>query len=557
MGVVYEAEDLRLGRHVALKLIAGGAASDPVALERFWREARTASALNHPGICTIYEIDDAGPQPFLVMELLEGQTLDRLYGGQPVPLPRLIELGIQLADALDAAHRKGILHRDVKPANIFVTGSGQAKMLDFGLARFEDAAGTDSTDAGVSARHMLTSPGSTLGTIAYMSPEQARGESLDARSDIFSLGVVLYEMATGKHPFGGTTSAVVFDKLLNYVPAAAISLNHELPPEFEAVLGKALEKDRELRYQTAAGLRSDLLRIQRRSSGSRASVAAVPVSGAASYPGMTRADSAPRTQSYTSDAPTQIQPPSSNPSRPSPPPATTGSGPRFSSRSLWLTGSSVAAGLILAAAFGIWHHHRAMRTAAASAPAAQSAAPAPASPVPTAAAPAAPPAAEVTPAPALVAPKPSTAHPDHVVRREPEHFRHLRAPAPPPKTAPAPAAATLAVAKPPAPVPSPRAAAPAAPAKPAPPAAVSYAAKHLRLFGRTTSGKLQLNPAYLTYTAGNDSVTLTRAQIRSIDGNSVVETSGRRWRFLIPGKNDAQVHQLLARWLSAGAAKKP
>ncbi|HET7346683.1 MAG TPA: serine/threonine-protein kinase, partial [Acidobacteriaceae bacterium] len=221
MGVVYEAEDLKLGRHVALKVLS--ATEEPAALERFWREARAASALNHPGICTLYELNESEQQPFLVMELLEGQSLDQLYSGQAVPLNRLIDLGIQIADALDAAHHKGILHRDIKPGNLFVTTTGQVKILDFGLARFEDSAST-TTDVGVSARHMITAPGSTLGTIAYMSPEQARGEQVDLRSDIFSLGVVLYEMATGRHPFNGTTTAVVFDKLLNYIPPTPVSL---------------------------------------------------------------------------------------------------------------------------------------------------------------------------------------------------------------------------------------------------------------------------------------------------------------------------------------------
>ncbi|MGC2619834.1 MAG: serine/threonine-protein kinase, partial [Acidobacteriaceae bacterium] len=287
MGVVYEAEDMKLGRHVALKMLSG--AADPGALERFWREARAASALNHPGICTLFEINESESQPFLVMELLEGQSLDRLYGGKAVPLPRLIELGMPIADALDAAHRKGILHRDIKPANIFITTGGQTKILDFGLARFEDPASNDTAATGISARNMLTTPGSTLGTIAYMSPEQARGEALDQRSDIFSLGVVLYELATGKHPFEGTTTAVVFDKLLNYVPAAPVSLNHELPPEFEAILNKALEKDRDVRYQSAADLRADLRRLQRISSSSRIMASSVAIPAASSYPGMTRA----------------------------------------------------------------------------------------------------------------------------------------------------------------------------------------------------------------------------------------------------------------------------
>ncbi len=276
MGVVYEAEDQKLGRSVAIKMLPEAARRDPAALERFWREARAASSLNHPGICTIHELNESGDQPFLVMELLEGQSLDKLDYGRAMPYPRLLDFGVQVADALDAAHRKGILHRDIKPGNIFVSPSGQAKILDFGLAKFEDAHshlastlgndGNETAVAGVFPRQLLTSPGSTLGTIAYMSPEQARGETLDARSDVFSLGVVLYELATGRHPFIGSTTAVTFDRILNAAPAAPISVNPELPLDFEAVLNKALEKDREIRCQSAAELRADLKRLQRRSS---------------------------------------------------------------------------------------------------------------------------------------------------------------------------------------------------------------------------------------------------------------------------------------------------
>jgi eukaryotic-like serine/threonine-protein kinase len=276
MGVVYEAEDQKLGRSVAIKLLSEATRQDPIALERFWREARTASSLNHPGICTIYELNESGDQPFIVMELLAGQSLDKIYNRRPMPYPKLLDFGVQVADALDAAHRKGVLHRDIKPGNIFLSPSGQVKILDFGLAKLEEgyvAPGSanggnlNATLAEPFAHDLLTSPGAAIGTIAYMSPEQARGELLDARSDLFSLGVVLYELATGQHPFSGSTTAVTFDRILNYAPTAPISLNSELPAELEETLNKTLEKDRELRCQAAAELRGDLKRLQRKSSG--------------------------------------------------------------------------------------------------------------------------------------------------------------------------------------------------------------------------------------------------------------------------------------------------
>ncbi len=269
MGVVWRAADQKLGRHVAIKLI--GATSDSsAALDRFWREARAASSLNHPGICTIYELNETADSPFIVMELMEGNSLEKLYRGRAMPYPKLLEMGVQLADALDAAHRKGILHRDIKPANIFITNSGQAKLLDFGLAKLDSAGPNAEASTAVSP---LTDSGSTMGTVAYMSPEQARGEPLDTRSDLFSLGVVLYEMATGRHPFSGATTAVVFDRILNESPAAPISLNPKLPVEFESILNKALEKDRELRCQSAAELRADLKRLQRKSDSGSGSAA--------------------------------------------------------------------------------------------------------------------------------------------------------------------------------------------------------------------------------------------------------------------------------------------
>src|SRR5271165_397485 len=277
MGVVYEAVDQKLGRHVAVKLLAETFGENSAALERFWLEARAASSLNHPGICIIHELNESAESPFIVMELLEGSSLEQAYHGHPMPYPRLLEMGTQLADALEAAHRKGILHRDIKPANIFLTNSGQAKLLDFGVAKLDgsiDGYATSFDPQAPTFVKPITREGLSVGTVAYMSPEQARGEGLDARSDLFSLGVVLYEMSTGQHPFQGSTTAVVFDHILNHAPTAPVSLNAQLPAEFEQMLNRALEKDRELRYQSAADLRADLKRLQRKSSSG--SVVAVP-----------------------------------------------------------------------------------------------------------------------------------------------------------------------------------------------------------------------------------------------------------------------------------------
>jgi serine/threonine protein kinase/Tol biopolymer transport system component len=283
MGVVFEAEDTKLARRVALKFLPEDKLQDPESHQRFLREARAASALNHPGICTIYAIEEHDGKIFLALELLEGSALDQIIRAGSQPLPRTLELGIQVSDALDAAHKKGIVHRDIKPANIFVTDRGQTKILDFGLAKLVPGHNNETTLQDLDVTH-LTSPGLAVGTIAYMSPEQARGEELDARTDLFSLGAVLYQMITGKHPFPGTASAVVFENILRNTPVAPVTLNPEVPPEFERILNKALEKDRDCRYQVAAELRADLKRLLREIDSGKVVTTSVPAISGSSLP---------------------------------------------------------------------------------------------------------------------------------------------------------------------------------------------------------------------------------------------------------------------------------